>query len=67
MINSYAQQIAHLNDQINALSTSGGMPNDLLDARDQLVLDLNKQVKATVVAGRRQQPSTCRSATASRW
>ena len=52
MINSYAQQIAKLNDQIGTLSqATGNAPNDLLDARDQLVIDLNKQVKATVVAG----------------
>jgi flagellar hook-associated protein 1 FlgK len=50
VINSYAQQIAQLNEQINAIgSATGGQPNDLLDARDQLVLDLNKQVKATVM------------------
>ena len=51
VINSYAQQIAELNDKINGFATSGGMPNDLLDARDQLVLDLNKQIKATVSQG----------------
>jgi flagellar hook-associated protein 1 FlgK len=52
MINSFAQQIAKLNDQIGTLSqATGNPPNDLLDARDQLVIDLNKQVKATVVAG----------------
>jgi flagellar hook-associated protein 1 FlgK len=52
LINSYAQQIAQLNDQIAAFSTSETrQPNDLLDKRDQLVLDLNKQVKATVVRG----------------
>ncbi|HZV64267.1 MAG TPA: flagellar hook-associated protein FlgK [Telluria sp.] len=51
LINSYAQQIAKLNEQIGALSVNGGQPNDLLDQRDQLVLDLNKQVKATVVKG----------------
>jgi flagellar hook-associated protein 1 FlgK len=51
-INSFATQIAALNDQIGTLSQgSASPPNDLLDARDQLVLDLNKQVKATVVAG----------------
>jgi flagellar hook-associated protein 1 FlgK len=51
-INSYAKQIAGLNDQIAKLSTgTGNAPNDLLDQRDQLVLELNKQVKATVVAG----------------
>jgi flagellar hook-associated protein 1 FlgK len=52
LINSYATQIAKLNDQIGALTNSTGhAPNDLLDTRDQLVLDLNKQVKASVVAG----------------
>jgi flagellar hook-associated protein 1 FlgK len=52
LINSYAQQIAQLNDQIGAFgSGTGQQPNDLLDTRDQLIVDLNKQVKATVVAG----------------
>ena len=50
LINSYASQIAQLNEQITGLSGSGkNLPNDLMDRRDQLVLDLNKQVKATVV------------------
>ncbi len=52
LINSYAQQIAKLNVQISDVSTStGDAPNDLLDQRDQLVIDLNKQVKATMVPG----------------
>jgi flagellar hook-associated protein 1 FlgK len=52
LINSYARQIAELNDQIASLAaTRDRMPNDLLDARDQLVADLNKQVKATVMPG----------------
>ena len=52
LINSYADQIAALNDQIAGASTSGQqMPNALLDKRDQLVLELNKQVKTNVVAG----------------
>lgn len=52
MINAYADEIAGLNERIGAATASGqGMPNELLDQRDQLVLDLNKQVKATVVAG----------------
>jgi flagellar hook-associated protein 1 len=50
VINSYAEQIAGLNDAIGrAQRTTGQPPNDLLDMRDQLVLDLNKEVKATVV------------------
>ena len=52
VINSYAQQIASLNNQISAISSATtGQPNDLLDARDRLVLELNKQVKATIVRG----------------
>lgn len=52
VINSFATQIAKLNEQISAASNSGpGLPNDLMDTRDQMVLDLNKQIKATVVAG----------------
>ena len=54
VINAYADQIAALNEQIGGANPSGtgqGMPNDLMDQRDQLVLELNKQVKATVVAG----------------
>jgi flagellar hook-associated protein 1 FlgK len=50
LINTYAQQIAQLNDAIGkAQRASGQPPNDLLDQRDQLVLDLNKEIKATVV------------------
>jgi flagellar hook-associated protein 1 FlgK len=52
LINSYATQIAKLNDQISALSNATGhAPNDLLDQRDQIVLDLNKQIKATAMRG----------------
>ncbi len=53
-INSYAQQIAALNGNIKrALSTGQGQtPNDLLDQRDQLVSQLNKEIRATV----QQQP-----------
>jgi flagellar hook-associated protein 1 FlgK len=50
-INGYAQQIAALNDSIVlAQGTSGGMTaNDLLDQRDQLITQLNVEVKATVL------------------
>ena len=52
LINSYATQIAKLNDQIGDLTNATGhAPNDLLDTREQLVLELNKQVKTTVVEG----------------
>lgn len=49
-INTYAVQIAQLNDAIGrAQRATGQPPNDLLDQRDQLVLDLGKEIKATVV------------------
>ncbi|MES2755889.1 MAG: flagellar hook-associated protein FlgK [Pseudomonadota bacterium] len=52
LINSYSGQIAKLNDQISALTNSTGhAPNDLMDQRDQVVLDLNKQIKATAIRG----------------
>jgi len=49
-INSYASQISVLNQSIVvAQSATGQPPNDLLDQRDQLVTQLNQQIKATVV------------------
>jgi flagellar hook-associated protein 1 FlgK len=51
-INTYATQIADLNNQIAAYSgTDGRQPNDLLDARDQLVNELSAQIGTTVTAG----------------
>ncbi|MHB1354068.1 MAG: flagellar hook-associated protein FlgK [Thiobacillus sp.] len=50
VINTYAEQIAELNDAIAKAQRASGQPaNDLLDQRDQLVLDLNKEIRATVV------------------
>lgn len=50
MINSYAGQIAKLNDMISkAVSADGNPPNDLLDQRDLLVAELSKEIKTTVV------------------
>ncbi len=54
LINSYASQIADLNNQITGMAGAGSsanLPNDLLDKRDQLVLELNKIVKANVTPG----------------
>lgn len=49
-INSYAQQISKLNDSIAVLSSNAQKPpNDLLDQRDQLIVELNKRIKTTVV------------------
>lgn len=51
-INTYAKQIAKLNDQIgNYASSEQRPPNDLLDQRDQLVLELNKYIKADARPG----------------
>lgn len=51
LINAYARQIAQLNENILlAQSNAGGQPaNDLLDRRDVLIADLNREVRATVV------------------
>jgi flagellar hook-associated protein 1 len=52
LINSYAGQIAQLNEQIGAFAGDPTrQPNDLLDKRDQLVLKLNEHIKATVTPG----------------
>lgn len=49
-INSLAQQIAKINDQIVVQTGSTNQPaNDLLDTRDNLVSQLNQLVRATVV------------------
>lgn len=45
-INSYSKQIANLNENIViARSATNQEPNDLLDQRDQLVLELNKLIR----------------------
>ena len=47
-INSYSEQIAKLNESIiSAGSSINQPPNDLMDQRDQLVLELNKLVRVT--------------------
>ncbi|MBI5429610.1 MAG: flagellar hook-associated protein FlgK [Nitrosomonadales bacterium] len=49
-INSYARQIANLNGSIKrAIGVSQGQPpNDLLDQRDQLINQLNQEIKVSV-------------------
>lgn len=51
VINAYARQIAELNDRIvRATAISQGQPpNDLLDQRDQLIREINKEVRVSVV------------------
>lgn len=50
LVNTYAKQIAQLNDTIQkALNSDGQPPNDLMDQRDQLVSELSKQIQTTIV------------------
>lgn len=50
MVNVYAKQIAKLNDAIESAQAGGDKTaNDLLDQRDQLIADLSKEVKVSVV------------------
>lgn len=51
IINSYAVEIAELNNRI-VIAEAGGNgqpPNDILDQRDQLIAELNKEINVTVV------------------
>jgi flagellar hook-associated protein 1 FlgK len=50
-INSFAKQISALNQSIVLASAAGNgqPPNDLLDQRDELVKQVNQEVKASVV------------------
>jgi flagellar hook-associated protein 1 FlgK len=49
-VNSYATQIAELNQSIVIAQSSINQPaNDLLDQRDQLVSELNKLIKVTTI------------------
>ena len=51
LVNTYAKELSSLNDTIDkAISATGNQPNDLLDQRDQLVSELSKLVKTTVVS-----------------
>ncbi len=51
-INSYVSTIADLNKKIAAATTDpANPPNDLLDQRDQLIRELNIQVKVNVTQG----------------
>ncbi len=51
IINTYAAEIANLNDVIEkAINATGNPPNDLMDQRDQLVSELSKEIKTSVVS-----------------
>jgi len=48
-VNSLAQRVAALNNQIAALAGSGHQPNDLLDQRDQLVSQISQYVQVSTI------------------
>ncbi len=48
-INILATSIAKVNEQIARAKGNGQPPNDLLDKRDQLIVDLNKLVQTTSI------------------
>jgi flagellar hook-associated protein 1 FlgK len=50
LVNSYSKQIAELNKNIVLLQSSSRQPpNDVLDQRDRLINELNKEIKTSVV------------------
>lgn len=49
LINSLSLRIADLNQQVAIGNTYGKPPNDLLDQREQLIAELNKEIKVSVV------------------
>ncbi len=51
LINTYAKQIADVNQRIVVAQSSGnGQPaNDLLDQRDMLISDLNKEIRVSAI------------------
>ena len=49
-INSILKQIAEINKQIQAVEPNGYMPNDLYDARDNLIDKLNEYIPVTVTS-----------------
>jgi len=48
-INSLAQSVAAVNEQIARTQGSGQSPNDLLDQRDQLIKQINQYVQTTSI------------------
>jgi flagellar hook-associated protein 1 FlgK len=49
LVNNLAGQVASLNMQIARALASGHQPNDLLDARDQIIREINQYVQTTQV------------------
>jgi flagellar hook-associated protein 1 FlgK len=48
-VNSLAQQVGKLNEQIQALNGTGQPPNDLLDKRDTLISEISSYVGVTTI------------------
>lgn len=48
-VNTLAQKVAQINQQIAAVKGVGHAPNDLLDQRDQLVNEINKYIQVTTI------------------
>lgn len=48
-VNTLAQKVAQINQQIAAVKGVGHVPNDLLDQRDQLVNEINQYVQVTTI------------------
>ena len=49
LVNSLASQVATLNGKISQALASGYAPNDLLDARDQIIREINQYVQTSQV------------------
>lgn len=49
LVNNLAGQVAALNTQISRAVASGHQPNDLLDAREQLIREINQYVQTSQV------------------
>jgi len=53
LVNSYAQQVAEMNQRIIVSQAGTGQPaNDLLDQRDSLIAKLNEEIRVTTVEQR---------------
>lgn len=53
LVNSYAQQVAEMNQRIIVSQAGTGQPaNDLLDQRDNLIAKLNQEIRVTTVEQR---------------